>query len=164
MPTQKPGRSKQNYRTPPAFLAAVRRRLGIEVFSVDLAADNENAVAPFYFSEQDNALVQSWRVDGWAWCNPPFAHIAPWVERAYRESRSSYDKEGAYAFGGHVAMLLPAGVGANWWRDWVDQKCRVLLLNGRISFDGKAPYPKDCVLLLYGPYVEPGYEVWTWCK
>jgi hypothetical protein len=36
----------------------------------------------------------------------------------------------------------------------------VLLLDGRISFDGTAPYPKDCVLAYYA--IKPGYEVWRW--
>jgi hypothetical protein len=40
-----------------------------------------------------------------------------------------------------------------------------LLLNGRLTFDGcAAPYPKDCILALYGPEIAPGYEVWNWRK
>jgi hypothetical protein len=41
----------------------------------------------------------------------------------------------------------------------------VLLLNGRLAFMPDKPawlYPKDCILCLYGPFVEPGYEVWNW--
>jgi hypothetical protein len=58
---------------------------------------------------------------------------------------------------------VTAGVGSNWWRDHVHDKARVLLLNGRITFVGETHgYPKDCCLLLYGPSVEPGYEVWSW--
>lgn len=83
----------------------------------------------------------------------PYAHIAPWVGRAWSESRK----------GAHVLMLLPAGVGSNWWRDFVHEKARVLLLNGRLTFGGEtAPYPKDLVLLEYGPKVYPGYTVWNW--
>lgn len=155
LPQQKPGRSKQDYRTPPLFLDAVRRRFGITAFSIDLAADEANTVAPLFYSEADDALKQPWRTAdrNWAWCNPPFANIAPWVEKAYRSTRS----------GARVLMLLPAGVGANWWRDWVDGKAFVLFLNGRITFVGETmPYPKDCVLLVYGPDVAPGTQVWSW--
>jgi hypothetical protein len=38
--------------------------------------------------------------------------------------------------GARTAMLVPAGVGANWWRDHVHNKAHVLLLNGRIMFVG----------------------------
>ena len=154
-PTQKPGRSKQDYRTPPAFLDAVRRRFGLVSFAIDLAASDENRVADLWFTEAENALEQPWRTSdrGVAFCNPPFANIAPWVEKAWKESRR----------GARVLLLLPAGVGSNWWRDWVDGKAFVLLLNGRITFMGEtAPYPKDCVLLVYGPEIAPGSDVWSW--
>lgn len=157
MPRQRPCRSKQDYQTPRVFLDAVRGRLGIQDFWVDLAASPENAVCPHYYTEEDDSLSDAcdWIGDGetWAWLNPEFAHIRPWVKKAWVSSLC----------GGQVAVLVPAGVGANWWRDWVHQKARVLFLNGRLTFVGQtAPYPKDCVLLLYGPDVEPSYEVWQW--
>jgi phage N-6-adenine-methyltransferase len=153
MPRQQPGTSKQDVRTPKVFLAAVKRRLGIDSFIVDLAASQSNTIAKQFYSERSNALVQSWVFDGWNWLNPPFSDLRPWAQKAFEESRQ----------GAHTAMLVPAGVGANWWRDWVHTKARVLLLNGRITFVGhKQPYPKDCVLLLYEACVIPGYEIWTW--
>lgn len=155
MPAQKPGRSKQDYGTPPAFLEAVKRRFGIAAFAIDLAASQENAVAPLFYTEAQNALVQPWRTKSreLAWLNPPFADLAPWVEKAWTESRTA----------ARIAMLVPAGVGANWWRDWVHQKAFVLLLNGRLKFVGELDYyPKDCCLLIYGPDVAAGYEMWSW--
>jgi phage N-6-adenine-methyltransferase len=155
-PKQKPGRSKQDYATPTEFLRAVQKLLKIDEFSYDLAADSSNAVAPGYFTEEDDSLVQDWHViDGWMWLNPPYAHIEPWVKKAY-ESESK------------IAVLLPASVGANWWRDWVDRKAVVLFLNGRLAFMRDRPkwlYPKDCALLLYGvePFEDgPWYSVWNW--
>jgi hypothetical protein len=59
-----------------------------------------------------------------------------------------------------IFFLVPAGVGANWFARHVDKKALVLFLNGRLSFDGIAPYPKDCILACYG--LKPGYEVWPW--
>lgn len=155
-PRQKPGRSKQDYGTPPEFLAAVKARLGIAEFAIDLAANEANACASVFYTEDMNALVQAWNCwAGWCWLNPPFAQINPWVKKAYRESRK----------GARIAMLVPAGVGANWWKQWVHAKACVLLLNGRITFVGETmPYPKDCALLLYGPEVVAQYEIWTWPK
>jgi hypothetical protein len=54
-------------------------------------------------------------------------------------------------------------VGSNWWRDNVDGKADVLFLNGRITFVGhNAPYPKDCAILLYAPFLNGNYSVWSW--
>lgn len=154
VPKQKPGLSKQEYQTPPEFIGAILRKCRIEAFIFDVAADALNTVAVGgYFSKADDALVQDWPRSGWNFLNPPFEDIAPWVKKAYMQGR----------LGAHTAVLIPASSGANWWKLWVDQKARVLQLNGRITFVGESdPYPKDCALLLYGPSVEPGYEVWSW--
>ena len=154
-PIQKPGRSKQDYCTPPLFLAALKQRLGIGQFDIDLAASAENAICMNYYDEQMNALKQSWKVTqgGWAFCNPPFAHIHPWVEKAGLEA----------AKGAQVAMLVPVSTGANWWYGFVHDDCHVLFLNGRLTFVGEtAPYPKDCAILLYTPYIRTGYDIWDW--
>lgn len=152
-PRQKPGRSKQNYRTPPEFMLASKRRLGIEEFAIDLAADAENRQAERYFDEATNGLAQSWVTGGWNWLNPPFGDIAPWVEHAHWEKLK----------GAETAILVPASIGANWWKAWVDGRCLILALNGRITFEGETDaYPKDCALLLYSPRLMSGYEVWSW--
>lgn len=153
MPKQKPGRSQQDVRTPGVFLAAVRARLHIDAFTIDLAASRENTVAKKFYSERTNSLIQDWNRGGFNWCNPPFGDIGPWVKKAVDETTR----------GASTAMLVPASVGSNWWRDFVHEKCRVLLLNGRLTFVGHTqPYPKDCALLLYAPDQIIGYEVWTW--
>ena len=176
MPIQKPHRSRQNYQTPKELLTAVKLRLGIDHFSVDLAASSVNTVAPRFYSKRTNALVQPWALGGWNFLNPEFADITPWVKKAELEMMN----------GAHTVMLVPAGVGANWWRDFVHDKVRVLFLNGRLCFiagwwktidpatlkAGKTPafyataplYPKDCAVLLYSEKFTPGYEVWTWRK
>lgn len=158
MPKQKPGKSFQSYGTPANFLNAVRDYLWIKNFAVDLAADASNAVCAKFIDESENSLLANWadilkgRGD-WGWLNPPYARIAHWVKKANVESE----------LGAHVLVLIPASTGANWWRDYVHDKARVLLLNGRLTFTGQtAPYPKDCALLIYGPDVNPGYDVWSW--
>lgn len=153
-PQQKPGRSKQDYGTPPEFLTAVKDRLGIAEFDCDLAAAKWNAVCPRYLSVMDDSLSGlTWnRGNGWNFLNPPFSSIGPWVRKAY----ASIDH------GARTAVLIPAAVGSNWWRDHVHMKCHALFLNGRITFVGATdPYPKDCALLLYSAFAG-GYDVWTW--
>ena len=155
MPKQKPHRSKQDYQTPPELIHAIKMELGIKNFSIDLAASGENFIVPYYYCEEDNSLVQNWNVGGWGFCNPPYADIKPWVQKAYEEFQK----------GASIVMLLPASVGANWWRDWVHLKCLVMFLNGRIQFVGATGlYPKDCAVLVYSPLLEgkTGYKVWSW--
>ena len=161
MPAQKPHRSKQDYATPSDFIKAVKQRLGITTFSHDFAASRENRKARTYFCQADSAFdyaSHEWaeRTEGgWGWLNPPFTRIEPWAERCALCKEES----------GHIAFLVPASVGANWFRDYVDGYAKVLFLNGRLAFMPDQPtwlYPKDCILCLYSPQVTPGYEVWTW--
>lgn len=155
MPIQKPGRSKQDYCTPTEFLAAVKDRLCIGNFDMDVAATAENAVCVNYYDESMDALSRQWLVTqgGWIWCNPPFGKITPWVKKAAWESYN----------GASVAMLVPASVGSNWWRDYVELYAYQVFLNGRITFVGEStPYIKDCALLFYTPWGFTGHEVWTW--
>lgn len=158
MPQQKRGRSKQDYQTPPEFLEAVKKRLHIDRFAIDLAASPENTAADVYFTEQVDSLKQDWASRthmscGWGWLNPPFGNIAPWVQKAAMEACN----------GAHVAMLVPASVGANWWTAWVEGYAYQSYLNGRLTFVGEEdPYPKDCALLLYTPWGFTGHEIWHW--
>lgn len=157
MPQQKPGKSKQDYQTPPALLDAIKQRLRIEEFSIDLAADADNAIVHRYYDEEIDALHPDvpWNVipGQWAWLNPPYADIFPWVQKAVAES----------AIGAHIVMLVPAAVGANWWRECVEPFAYTVFLNGRIQFVGaEGPYPKDCALLFYTPWGFKGSEIWRW--
>ncbi len=150
MPVQKPGKSKQDYETPDEFITAVKRLLRIGHFNIDLAADGLNTKGSIYFREEEDSLSIDWPDVGqdWCWLNPPFGNIAPWAEKCWTS-------------GIRVAFLVPASVGANWFRDWVDGKAYVFFLSPRLSFDGKDPYPKDCILCLYGTGMT-GYKCWDW--
>lgn len=153
MPVQKPGKSEQVVCTPTEFMNILTSRLGIDKFGIDLAASADNTVADDYYTEENDSLVQPWTDYAWAYCNPPYADIEPWVRKAWTESHK----------GANIAMLLPASVGSNWWRTYVDKKAYVLLLNGRLTFKGHtSPYPKDLVVLLYNSFGASGYEVWKW--
>lgn len=157
MPKQKPGKSEQDVQTPPAFLKAVKNRfLDGEEFNYDLAASAENTVAEHFYDEEADSLIQDWSaLAGISWCNPPYGNIEPWVAKACAETRK----------GAEVLMLLPASVGSNWWRTYVDKKAWVLFLNGRLTFVGhKSPYPKDLALLYYNRVFTDmsSYSIWNW--
>lgn len=158
MPAQKPGKSKQDYGTPLVFLDAVRKRLQIDDFGLDLAASMNNRVCPAHLNEGQDSLKMDWalHLDGdWGWLNPPFGNIKDWVSKAATESKN----------GAKITMLVPASVGSNWWMNWVEPFAYQVFLNGRITFVGEtAPFPKDCALLLYHPWGFTGSEIWTWKK
>lgn len=162
VPMPRPGTSKQTVGTPRVLLDAVRKRLGVRDFDIDLAAIRRNAVCYQYLGpdaiddDQRNALA-SWvrwkRGSGWAWLNPPYKKLYPWVRKAKRE---------ATRYGARIAMLVPLSV-AEWWCDHVHDEAVILLLKGRITFRGHTkPYPKDCAILLYGSGLRPGYYIWDW--
>jgi phage N-6-adenine-methyltransferase len=156
MPKQQPGNSRQDYETPWELVKAVCSRLMIPQFSLDVAASQQNAKAPNYYTEADDALQKPWlRMPNghWNWCNPPFGKCDAFTAKAVAES----------AVGASTAMLVPASVGSNWWRHNVVHFAYQVFLNGRITFVGaEDPYPKDCAILLYTPWGFIGQEIWHW--
>lgn len=155
-PIQKPGRSKQDYGTPRAFIDACEVRFGVLRF--DLACTTENCKAPagYYFDEGVDALKQEWAKDwpeGNLWLNPPFGDIDPWAEKCAYESERRH---------GLILMLTPASVGTNWFSKHVLGKAMVLGLSPRMAFEGTtAPYPKDLMISCYG-FQFHGFDQWRW--
>lgn len=153
-PTVKRGQSKQDYETPPDFMAAIDKRFGIPLW--DLAATAENAKCKNFISPEEDSLSREWRsLCGLKWLNPPFDRIGPWAKKCAQLTTD-------WRHCGHrILFLTPASVGSNWFRDYVHKKALVLALNGRIQFVGtEDPYPKDCMLSCFG--FQPDFDVWTW--
>lgn len=143
--------SKQDYATPADFIVAVQRRFGN--FSWDLAASPENTKAPCWITEELNSFGVEWhKLGGLLWLNPEFNTIAPWAKKCAEES----------ALGADILLLVPAAVGSNWFADYVDKKAFVHFLRPRLCFDGKNPYPKDCLLARFSKHRFHGYECWKW--
>ena len=152
MPVQKPGLSKQDYSTPHEFIEAVRSRFNIRRFEYDLAATAGNSKGCLYFDANQNGLAQNWsRLKGDLWLNPPFGDIGSWAEKCSE-----------YKGSGRIFFLTPASVGANWFNRYVWTSAAVYALNGRLSFDGKAPFPKDCMLSVFERKPVTKFEVWRW--
>lgn len=168
MPEQKPGRSKQDYGTPVEFLAAVRKRFGIVDFDWDLAAHEKNHVVHNYLGQGGSvadSLAVDWRVlrgrhefkDRHLWLNPPFGQIAPWAAKC----AFSTEKQTGLT----IYFLTPASVGANWFAEHVFPWAKVYALQGRLSFNGKNSYPKDCMLSVFSGGIGAGeFDVWDWRK
>lgn len=152
--------SKQDYRTPADFMAAVAKRFGPIDF--DLAAHKDNAQSSNYFAPCTgpegpvpldkeafgmDAFDHSWSLlsdslfkrknaRGLLWLNCEFNDVATWAKRCIREA----------SLGANILLLTPAAVGANWFRDLIAGHGDIYLLNGRLSFIPGQTYNKDCML------------------
>jgi phage N-6-adenine-methyltransferase len=148
-------RSKQDYATPPDFMAEIHKRFGHP--TVDLAASAVNTKAHVYITEEQNSLTVGWSetyLNCLAWLNPPFNDIEPWAMKCAVETAKPHSRL-------RILLLTPASIGSAWFSDWVHKRAIVIALSPRLSFDGVSPYPKDCMLSCFGFGVS-GFEVWRW--
>lgn len=173
VPKQKPGKSKQDYRTPPELLLAIENEFHVEDWVVDLAADPSTAIAINHNEDEmtgaphrmprapflgpgselgENSLAVDWsQFLGDAWLNPPFADIEPWAEKCATTVRS-----------GRIFLLTPASVGSNWYAAHVHGRAHVVAISPRVTFvDCPDPYPKDIVIAVFSG-VRGGFSTWRW--
>lgn len=110
-----------------------------------------------------DAFAQSWSTiseefkspsggPGLLWLNCEFSEIEPWAQRCKREAER----------GANILLLTPAAVGSNWYRDHVAGHASIDNLNGRLCFDGKNVFPKDCILSHYHLRSDRSVSVWNW--
>lgn len=85
------------------------------------------------------------------WLNCEWGDIQPWVDKCVLEAQ-----RGAY-----IALLTHHSV-ADWYMDCLEHG-DVYELKGRLSFDGKAPFPKDCMLTIFRPdAIGRSLNIWDW--
>ena len=90
---------------------------------------------------------------GLLWLNCEWSDITPWVNRCIVEAQ-----RGAY-----IALLTHLSI-TDWYVDCLKHG-DVYQLKGRLSFDGSAPFPKDCMLTVFRPYEKGKYlSIWDWRK
>jgi phage N-6-adenine-methyltransferase len=161
MPAQAPHESKQDYATPLVFIEAVKARLAVSDFLVDLAADAANAKGLMFYDEARDSLSVDWVRElpaGVHWLNPPYKDITPWARKCAETVAARPDLT--------ICFLVPASVGSNWYRDYVEPaNAYTLFLNGRLAFMPDKPtwlYPKDCTLVIYNGWGLRGNAVWDW--
>ncbi len=158
MPAQRPGRSKQDYGTPLDFMRACEARFKVNHFAVDLAAREDNKLAPICITEEQNSLTVDWhKLQGLLWLNPPFSNLELWAAKCKLEA----------SCGAQIVMLTPASVGSNWYAKHVFGHAHSLFLSPRLTFQGcKDPYPKDCMLTLWNveSWHDEACSLWNWKK
>lgn len=125
------------WRTPPDFYA----RLDAEfAFTLDAAASSDNALAPTYYTEDDDGLRQDWT--GTVWCNPPYGRtIGRWLAKGRRSAESGSADV--------VVMLVPARTDTAYWHEHVMRADEVRLVAGRLRFSGADQAPFPCAVVVF---------------
>lgn len=120
--------NRNAYQTPPEVFAVLTREFN---FAVDVAASKENTFCEIYFSEECSALERDWFPTGknwaglYAWCNPPYSDIGPWVSKAAEQASK----------GMGTVMLVMADTSVGWYKEAIKTAQEVrFITGGRLSF------------------------------
>jgi hypothetical protein len=87
------------------------------------------------------------------WLNCEFDDIDPWAKKCLEEMHA----------GANITLLTPASI-SHWYKNHVAGKADVYQLLGRLCFDGKNVYPKDCMLSHFHPGATGKIVLWEWQK
>lgn len=96
-------------------------------FVCDVAASDHNHLHLNYLTESYNSLINGWAHlrGGYAFCNPPYSGILPWIEKA-KEAKEK---------GVGTVMLLPSDTSTTWFKKLIIFASEVTFITGgRISF------------------------------
>lgn len=155
MPSLKTNGSKDCWQTPCWLFQTLH---AIFRFTVDAAANAENALLPRYWDQEQDGLTQDWSQER-VWCNPPYSAPALFLEKATTSHLS--------------VLLLPGNCLTNHYTH-EHPPSYVAVPRGRIAFDrpggqnGKGAAPFGTMLFLYGAITQKqiceleqeGFQVW----
>jgi len=131
------------WRTPPALYSALDQEFA---FTLDVAADEDNAQCDRFFDREADALGQTWAGES-VFCNPPYGRdLERWLRKAETEARDN---------GATVVMVLPARTGNRWFHRYVLGRAEVRFIEGRLGFTlggaGRARAPFDSMVVVFYP-------------
>ena len=148
---RKPRGTKQDWGTPPEFIAAVQARFGN--IDIDLAARDDNAKAPRWITPEINSLAVDWsQFAGVGYLNPPFEDIEPWARKCAESASPRF----------RIVCLWLASVDSLWFDRWVlpyAVSCGV----SRMQFVGADwGYPKSLMVSVFGLGASGFGPLWRW--
>lgn len=107
-------------------------------FTLDVAANDDNARCAAYFDIINDGLKQAWH--GSVWCNPPYgAAIRKWVKKAVDELPNCRV----------IVMLLPARTDTLWFHNYVYGKAEIRFIKGRLYHKTAHPAPFPSMIVIY---------------
>ena len=138
------------WRTPPALFASLNAEF---CFQLDAAAAPHNALCRKFITAEQNTLETPWsdhlRIPGYAWLNPPYGDITPFVKKAAAESANQIG----------TVMLVPADTSVGWFKEAIQTASEVRFITaGRLAFinpvTGKpvSGNNKGSMLIIWHPY------------
>lgn len=111
----------RHWATPPEIFDPLHAEFD---FTLDPCATNETTKCAFFYSEEQNGLLQDWSGHR-VFMNPPYGReIYDWTRKA-RESTAQ---------GALVVGLLPASCDLRWWHEDVVGHAEVRYIRGRVRF------------------------------
>ncbi|MDF6270009.1 phage N-6-adenine-methyltransferase [Escherichia coli] len=121
-----PADQRDLWRTPPALFAALDAEF---CFQLDAAAASHNALCRKFITAEQNTLETPWShfltIPGYAWLNPPYSDITPFVKKAAAESKNQIG----------TVMLVPADTSVGWFREAIEAASEVRFITaGRLAF------------------------------
>jgi len=116
---------KDNWVTPDWFYNIVNNKYN---FVWDLACETHNSkcINGYYYNQGIDSFQQEWhKINGYAWCNPPYSNAYDWLAKAHIER----DK------GAKIVMLIPLEkITTKYFKDSLPNQ--IFIISGRIQFDG----------------------------
>ena len=108
--------------TPDSLFGPLNEEFG---FTLDVAANSENAKCKDYFTKENNGLNNSW--SGTCWMNPPYGReLKLWMKKASQEQLN----------GVTTVCLIPARTNTIWFHEIVLPNAEVRFVKGRPKFGG----------------------------
>ena len=101
-------------------------------FTLDAAANADNAKCSIFITPEDDARKQNWRKwskGGAAFCNPPFAIIEDFVRKAHKEAQREIV----------VAVIIPIWHSKDWFKDIVLRYGEIRFIGKRTDYKGSGP-------------------------
>ncbi len=138
------------WRTPPALFSSLNAEF---CFQLDAAAAPHNALCRKFITAEQNTLETPWAdymsIPGYAWLNPPYSDITPFVKKAAAESANQIG----------TVMLVPADTSVGWFKEAIQTASEVRFITaGRLAFinpvTGKpvSGNNKGSMLIIWRPY------------
>ena len=125
------------WETPQELFDSLHSEFG---FNLDPCATKENAKCPYYFTQEDDGLIQDWG-EYTVFMNPPYGRvIRKWIKKAFEAAK----------LGATVVCLLPARTDTSYWHDYIFKEgVEVRFLRGRVHFSGGGPAPFPSAVVIF---------------
>lgn len=130
------------WHTPQALYLALAKEFE---FTIDVAADSENAKCDRFLDSENDALAVDWSGET-VFANPPYGReLERWVEKGMLAAQEG---------GATVVMVLPARTGNRWFHRYCLPHAEIRFICGRLGFSGtrKGSAPFDSMVVIFRPW------------